>query len=143
MELAELMEAAPEVSEMDTLDAVLKRMTDNKSKAAAVIEGRRIVGIITAQDIARNAADSGRDPRAGLARDAMTVKVETMAASSPVVDAAQAMRARKIQFLALIDDAGDFVGMVSLRRVLFEVMDELGLKVDNLERELMADGPGG
>jgi CBS domain-containing protein len=108
-----------------------------------VIEGRRIVGIITAQDIARNAADSGRDPRAGLARDAMTVKVETMAASSPVVDAAQAMRARKIQFLALIDDAGDFVGMVSLRRVLFEVMDELGLKVDNLERELMADGPGG
>lgn len=138
-----MMEAAPEVSPNDTIESVLKRMTNDKAKAAAVLEGRKIVGIITEPDIARKAAIPELSARARVARDVMTVTVEKMAVVSPVMDAAQAMRARKIPFLALVDDAGDFVGLVSLRRVLFEVMDELGLKVDNLERELMADGPGG
>jgi hypothetical protein len=38
---------------------------------------------------------------------------------------------------------GQLLGMVALRYLLYDLMNELALKVDNLETYLMADGPGG
>lgn len=143
MDLRELSETAPEVAADDTLAAVLGLMSEQKANLAAVLEGRKFLGMIGEPDIARHGAIPELDVSPLRARDVMTATVETMLASTPVIDAARVMRERRLQYLALMDEQGDFVGMVTLRRVLFEVMDELDLKVDNLERELMADGPGG
>jgi CBS domain-containing protein len=142
MELIELVEKVPEVSPDDTLESVRSVMREAKANFTVVVRGRTILGLITEADLAR----PDLAPAAGgahHAHEAMTTLVETMPSSTSVIDAVEAMRTRKFQVLGLIDDAGDFVGLVSLRRAMFEVMDELGMKVDNLERELMADGPGG
>ena len=53
------------------------------------------------------------------------------------------MRSRHIRHLPIVDEHGAMLGIVSLRYVLFEVMDRLAEKADDLERFLMTDGPGG
>jgi CBS domain-containing protein len=143
MDLPQLTETVAEVTPDEPFDSVQRLMSARQAKVAAVIQDRKILGIITESDIARRRATPQADLSSLRARDVMTAPVEQMPASSAVMDAAHAMRPRRLQYLALVDDAGQFVGLVTLRRVLFEVMDELDLKVDNLERELMADGPGG
>jgi CBS domain-containing protein len=143
MDLPQLIETVAEVSPEAPFDSVLRTMLDRKVKLAAVIENRKILGVVAETDIVRRKASPQGELSGLRARDVMTTPVEQMLASSLVLDAAHAMRPRRLQFLALVDERGDFVGLVTLRRVLFEVMDELDLKVDNLERELMADGPGG
>jgi arabinose-5-phosphate isomerase len=143
MELPELIEPVPEVTPDETFVAVLAKMSGRADGVAAVIENRKIVGLIADHEVARHSATAEADMSALLAHDVMTTTVERMPAATPIIDAARAMRAQQIQYLALVDDRGEFVGIVSLRRVLSCVVDELDLKVDNLERELMADGPGG
>jgi predicted transcriptional regulator len=143
MDLPQLIETISQVSPNDTFAAVSGLMFERKTKIAAVIQDRKVLGFVAESEITRRGAVPGLETSALRASDVMITSVEEMLASTPVIDAARAMRSRRIQYLALVDDGGDFVGIVTLRRVLFEVMDELDLKVDNLERELMADGPGG
>jgi hypothetical protein len=43
----------------------------------------------------------------------------------------------------IVDEAGEYLGMVAQRHLLYDLMRELASKVDDLTGYLMADGPGG
>jgi CBS domain-containing protein len=144
MDFCQLIETVSEVSPDDTFPAILGLMSERHAKVAAVIQDGKVLGIITGAGIARHITELlERDTSVLRARDMMTAPVERMPASTPLIDAVHTMRSRRIPYLALIDERGDFVGIVTLPRMLCEAMDELDLKVNDLERELMADGPGG
>jgi len=141
MELPELVAPLPSVPPGEDLPAVSRLMHERQMKAATVIHEGKFLGLITEASLAQvPGSGSAQIP---CAQDVMITDIERVPVSMPVLAAAQLMRTRRLAYLALLDDEDQFVGIVTLRRVLFEVMDELGLKVDNLERELMADGPGG
>ena len=143
MDLSQLTETISEVSPDATFAVVEQLMSDRQARITVVIQDGTALGIIAAPEIARHKAIPEEEASAMRARDGMTALAETMLSSTPVKDAAREMRSRRVLYLALVDDDGAFEGLVTLRRVLFDVVDELDLKVDNLERELMADGPGG
>ncbi len=143
MDLTQLTETISEVSPDDTFTAVEELMSERQAKISVVIQEGKVLGIIVAAEIARYRAMPELDTSVLRASEVMAAPVETTLASTPVIDAAREMRSRRIPYLALVDEGGAFEGLVTLRRVLFEVVDELDLKVDALERELMADGPGG
>ncbi len=143
MNLLDLREPALEIPPTATVQATARAMSDLQAGVAVVLDEGRIVGIVTERDLVRRAVPLGAEGAAVLAGDVMTSPVESVPASFTVLQAAHLMRERKIRHLALVDADGKYLGMVALRRVLFEVLDELDLKVDDLERELMADGPGG
>ena len=142
-DVMEFLDAALEVSPVSTIQDTVREMSERQIGVASVIQSGRIVGIVTERDLVRRAAPLGSQGNAMLVRDAMTHPVETTPASTAAVDAVNLMREKRIRHLAVVDAQGTYVGMVSLRRLAFEVMDELELKVDDLTRELMADGPGG
>jgi CBS domain-containing protein len=143
MDLRELIEPFPEISPDESFAAVLAVMAAQRSAAVAVVVDRKVQGLITDRDVARHSAIPEVDTSEVRARDVMASPVEKLPATTAVIDAARVMRAQRIPYLAVTDAQGDYLGCVTLRAVLSEVMDELDLKVDNLERELMADGPGG
>jgi CBS domain-containing protein len=122
---------------------VVRLMAQVEVGAIAVINGRKIVGIFTERDVMRRVVAEGRDPATVTIREVMTQPVETVVDSTSVSQAAAIMRARHIRHLAIVNRAGDFVGLVAQRHLLYDLMSELELKVDNLEGYLMADGPGG
>jgi CBS domain-containing protein len=124
------------------MDAV-RVMADAQVGAIAVTKGRKIVGIFSERDLMRRVVAEGRNLEATTIQEVMTRPVETVVDSTSVGEAAAIMRARHIRHLAIINGAGDFVGLVAQRHLLYDLMSELELKVDNLEGYLMADGPGG
>jgi CBS domain-containing protein len=142
-DVMEFLDAALEVSPEATVHDTVRDMSERQIGVAAVIQNCRIIGIVTERDLVRRAAPLGPEGNALLVREAMTQPVECVPAPTPAVDAVNRMREKRIRHLGIVDGNGCYLGMVSLRRLAFEVMDELELKVDNLTRELMADGPGG
>jgi CBS domain-containing protein len=143
MGLLRLTHPRPEVApETRVVDAV-RVMADAQVGAVAVTKGRKIVGIFSERDLMRRVVAEGRDLEATTIQEVMTRPVETVVDSTSVGEAAAIMRARHIRHLAIINGAGEFVGLVAQRHLLYDLMGELELKVDNLEGYLMADGPGG
>jgi CBS domain-containing protein len=143
MGLLRLTHVRPEVtSDVSVLETV-KMMTAAEIGAIAVKNGRKIVGIFTERDLMRRVVAPELDPARTLIKDVMTTNVETVQDSTSVAKAAALMRARRIRHLVILDAAGDYVGMLAQRHLLYDLMSELELKVDDLAGYLMADGPGG
>jgi CBS domain-containing protein len=143
MGLLRLTHVRPEVtSDVSVLETV-KMMTAAEIGAIAVKNGRKIVGIFTERDLMRRVVAPELDPARTLIKDVMTTNVETVQDSTSVAKAAAVMRARRIRHLVILDAAGDYVGMLAQRHLLYDLMSELELKVDDLAGYLMADGPGG
>jgi CBS domain-containing protein len=143
MGLLRLTHVRPEVTSDVTVFETVKVMTAAEIGAIAVKSGPKIVGIFTERDLMRRVVAEERDPRRTLIKEVMTTHVETVLDSTSVAKAAALMRARRIRHLVILDAAGDYVGMLAQRHLLYDLMSELELKVDDLAGYLMADGPGG
>ena len=143
MSLLELVEPALELVPNATAAATIRAMLDRKIDVGVVLEQKHPRGVVTEKELVERLAALPEADAAQLHVTDVMRPVETAALSTEIVDAARLMRERHVHHLALTEDDGSFRGMVGLRRILMEVVDEQDLKVDNLERELMADGPGG
>ena len=143
MGLLRLTHVRPEVTSGVTVLETVKMMTEAEIGAIAVKQGRKIVGIFTERDLMRRVVALQRDPARTLIQDVMTTNVETVLDSTSVAKAAALMRSRRIRHLVILDAQGDYVGMLAQRHLLYDLMSELELKVDDLAGYLMADGPGG
>jgi CBS domain-containing protein len=143
MILLELVEPALELVPNATAAATIRAMLDRKIDVGVVLEQKHPRGVVTEKELVERLAALPELEAAQLHVTDVMRPVETAPLSTETVDAARLMRERRAHHLALTEDDGSFRGMVGLRRILMEVMDEQELKLDNLERELMADGPGG
>lgn len=143
MILTELMEPVLELVPHATAAEAVRTMLDRKVDVGVVLEEKRPRGIVTEQELVERLAASSDADGARLRLVDVMNGVETAPVSMTTVDAARLMRDRRLHHLALVEEDGQFRGVVGMRRVLMDVVDEQELKVDNLERELMADGPGG
>jgi CBS domain-containing protein len=132
-------EVTPETSVLDTV----KVMSEGEIGAIAVKNGRKIAGIFTERDLMRRVVAKGRDPGTTLVKEVMTSSLETVLDSTPVAKAAALMRLRRIRHLVIVDASGDYLGIVAQRHLLYDLMNELELKVGDLAAFLMTDGSGG
>jgi CBS domain-containing protein len=143
MGLLRLTHERPEITPNVTVREAIKAMSAADIGAIAVKEGNKIVGIFTERDLMKRVVGCDRDPTTTLVRDVMTSNVITVPESASVATAAELVRSRKVRHLVIVDDTGDYVGMLTQRHLLYEIMGELSLKVDDLTGYLMTDGPGG
>jgi CBS domain-containing protein len=143
MGLMRLAQETPEVSPDVSVKEAVRIMTEAQVGALAVISGRKIVGIFTERDLMKRVVHAERDPATTPIREVMSRPVETVPNSTSVAEAAAIMRERHIRHLAVVDQFGDLLGLVAQRYLLYDLMNDLELKVDSLEGYIMADGPGG
>jgi CBS domain-containing protein len=100
----------------DNLDQIAARLQDKDISALVVLDGYRLVGIITERDLVRAVADR-RDPVDVTASDYMTWEPATVDLDTPLAEVARRMLAHGIRHLPVVV-AGDVVGMVSARDLL-------------------------
>jgi CBS domain-containing protein len=143
MGLMRLAQETPEVSPDVSVKEAVRIMTDAQVGALAVISGRKIVGIFTERDLMKRVVHAERDAATTPIGEVMSRPVETVPNSTSVAEAAAIMRERHIRHLAVVDQFGDLLGLVAQRYLLYDLMNDLELKVDSLEGYIMADGPGG
>jgi CBS domain-containing protein len=143
MGLLGLAKRTPEVDAGTLVAEAVRVMVEAKVGAIAIVDGRKIVGVFTERDLMRRVVHAGRDPAATRLRDVMTTPVQTVVDETSVPQAATLMRTHHIRHLAVVDGNGDYLGMVALRYLLYDIMAELEKKVGDLNSWVMADAPGG
>jgi CBS domain-containing protein len=113
-----------------TVADAIQLMLDNHVGAVAVVDSAGVVaGIFTERDVLKRLALSGKNPAKILLREMMTVPVELATAETTPAEALAVMIERHYRHLPIVDDNGKLIGMLSIRHVLEE-------KVDDLTREL-------
>lgn len=125
MRLAELVAGRPFVCGPDaTLQEVAVGMTDRGHGSAGVVQGRRLLGVVTERDLVRAVADGvdvGDEPvRRWMAPDPDTFDLET-----DVFEAGEWLLEAGYRHLPVVDPTGELLGIVSLRDLLRAILASL------------------
>jgi CBS domain-containing protein len=131
------------VTSEDTVVQAARAMTERRVGAATVLDGTRVAGVVTERDVLEKVVAAGRDPVATRVRDIMSSPAVSIGVNTPVATAAALMRKHHIRHLVVLDENEALVGMLALRYVLYDLMDDMERKVGDLVGYLMIDGPGG
>lgn len=122
----------------DTLRSAAERMWAQQTGSLLVMDGGRLIGIITERDLLRAVArGADLDTRV---RDVMTTELVTTWPDSPLREAAREMAHRWIRHLPVLD-GGKVVGVVSMRDVtgvfaaLSKDPEDIELDLEELVRE--------
>lgn len=133
----QLLEAkAPEVfsigPDAPVLDAV-RLMAEKHIGALLVMEGERLVGILSERDYARKVVLQGRSSRDTPVRDIMTSDVVTVRPNETSDHCMQVVTERRVRHLPVLD--GDrVVGVVSIGDLVKAVIEDQQLELDQLQR---------
>jgi CBS domain-containing protein len=105
----------------ETVQAAIERMVEAGIGSVVVVDGPRLVGILTERDVLRLAAQ-GTDFTALLVADAMTASPLAIEPDVHILDAAQLMGERGIRHLPVVegDNLHGIVGIRDLLRSLVE-----------------------
>lgn len=114
MKISEIMTKAAVVDSADeTLADGAKKMRDNQTGSLLVMDGTRLMGIVTERDVLRAVAE-GKDPTTLPLKDAMTTEVITIGPRTRLKEAAALMAEKWIRHLPVLEDE-TVVGIISQR----------------------------
>ena len=114
------------------LDAI-KQMAQQRIGALLVMEGERLVGILSERDYARKVVLQGRSSKDTPVRDIMTAQVVSVAPDDTCDHCMQLVTNRRIRHLPVLD--GDtVVGVVSIGDLVKAVIEDQQLELEQLQR---------
>ena len=95
------------------LDAALL-MNEHKIGSLLVLEGGRLIGIITERDLLQRVVAQRRDPETTPVREVMSTELVCCQTCTPLDEARGVMKNRRIRHLPVVDDDGRLLGLVSI-----------------------------
>ena len=101
----------------DHLVDAAKTMLERKIGCVVVVEGEKVVGIVTESDLIR-CASSGFDPNRKLVKDVMKSPPVTCTPEAPVEEAYAHMRKNNIRHLPIVGEDGALVGIVTMKDLI-------------------------
>ena len=124
------------------MDAV-RTMYGERIGAVAVVDDDRLIGIFSERDLMNRVVLERRDLDSTRVGDVMTAPVVTIERALTAGDALKLMDENHIRHLPVINSDGKLAGMLSVRSLLHEKVQELTDQLDSLEAYFTADGAGG
>ena len=115
-----------------TVYAALSLMADKNVGALVVVEGSRVVGILSERDYARKVILKGKFSKDTLVREIMTDKVYFLHPEQTIEECMALMTAERVRHLPVLE--GDqLVGIVSIGDVVRVVISEKEFLIKQLE----------
>ena len=124
------------------MDAV-RTMYGERIGAVAVVDDDRLIGIFSERDLMNRVVLERRNLDSTRVGDVMTAPVVTIERAMTADDALKLMDENHIRHLPVINPDGKLAGMLSVRSLLHEKVEELTDQLDSLEAYFTADGAGG
>ncbi|HXJ19230.1 MAG TPA: CBS domain-containing protein [Polyangia bacterium] len=143
MGLLRLTHERPEVTADVSVRETARIMAESHIGAIAVRKGAAIVGVFSERDLTKRVVAEGRDPATTRVGDVVNSEIVKVYDSDSVESAASAMRQYHVRHAVIVDQAGNYLALLSERHLLYDVMNALEAKVGDLTGYIMADGPGG
>lgn len=133
----QLLEAKPPTihairPEAPVLDAI-RLMADAHVGAVLVMDGPRLVGILSERDYARKVVLQGRSSADTPVRDIMTPQVVTTTTGDTSDHCMQVMTERRIRHLPVME-GDDVVGVISIGDLVKAVIEDQRAELDSLQR---------
>jgi len=130
------------LTENDTAMRAIEVMVEHRSGAVLVGDLTDVRGIFSERDVMTRIVLAGNDPNSTLLRDVMTTDITVASEDIDLNDAIYLMSEKRIRHLPVVKANGEMVGMISLRYLLHDRINELVNEIQTLESYLN-DSPGG
>ena len=115
MKVSQLMTKNVSVADLETtLEEIATMMRDEDAGAIPVLDGEKLVGIVTDRDIVLRCIAEGRDPVGTTSEEILSGDLTTIRPNDDIDIASQVMAQRQIRRLPVVDESGRLVGMLSL-----------------------------
>ncbi len=115
MKVSQLMTKNVSAADLETtLEEIATMMRDEDAGAIPVLDGEKLVGILTDRDIVLRCIAEGRDPVGTTSEEILTAELVTIRPNDDVDIAARVMSQRQVRRLPVVDESGNLVGMLSL-----------------------------
>lgn len=131
------------VAEAASVHEAVAAMAAARVGACAVLDGGRLAGIFTERDLMQRVVAKGLSPDQTRVAQVMTKPVMTLSPDSPVEDALRLMSEKQFRHTLLMDVSGKLVGMISLRDLLRNKVEDLDRELDSVVERFTNDSPGG
>jgi CBS domain-containing protein len=116
----------------ESVFAAIKQMAEKEVGALVVLEGDRVVGIISERDYARKVALKGRSSRETAVRDIMTPDVIYVRLDQSIEECMTIVTERRIRHLPVLD-GGRLVGIISIGDLVKVIIAEQQFIIEQLE----------
>ena len=115
MKVSQLMTKNVSVADLETtLEEIATMMRDEDAGAIPVLDGEKLVGIVTDRDIVLRCIAEGRDPVGTTSEEILSGDLTTIRPNDDIDSAAHLMAQRQVRRLPVVDESGQLVGMLSL-----------------------------
>ena len=118
----------------DTVYSGLEKLADKDVGVLVVLQGDRLVGVLSERDCARKLDLRGRTARSTAVRDVMTTEVLYVTPGHTIDQCVASMRQDRVRHLPVLED-GRVVGVVSARDILEDAVTEGAYLIRDLERD--------
>jgi len=90
-----------------------KMMRDEDVGAAPIVEGDKLIGMLTDRDIAIRLVAEGKEPDSTMVRDVMSSRTITIEPDTDLNEALRMMAEHQLRRLPVVDDDGRLLGIVA------------------------------
>ena len=111
----------------------MKRMAEKGIGALLVMEGTRVVGVISERDYARKVILEGRSSRTTQVREIMTSRLVYAEPEQNIEECMVVMTERRVRHLPVID-GGRLIGVISIGDLVKSIITEQRFIIEQLER---------
>ena len=112
-QIRELMTVRPRTVKVgDSIVEAAKLMKGEESAMAPIVDGDRLVGVLTDHDIAVRVVAEGRDPRTTKVEDIASTNLVTIDPQQDLDDALRVMARNHVRRLPVVEEDGKLIGIV-------------------------------
>jgi CBS domain-containing protein len=97
----------------DSIVQAAKLMKGEDSGIAPIVDGDRLVGVITDRDIAVRVVAEGRDPRTTRVEEIASTNLITVDPQQNLVEALRLIRQHNVRRLPVVEEDGKLIGIVA------------------------------
>jgi len=127
---------APEATVFEAIEL----MAQKNVGALPVVDGGRLVGIISERDYTRKVILKGKSSKETPVREIMTEQVLTVDPEVGVSECMQLITDQRVRHLPVLEE-GKMVGVLSIGDLLKWIVSAQGVAIENLERFITGDEP--
>lgn len=106
-----------------TLQEVARLMRDGDMGAMPIVEGGKLIGIVTDRDIVVRAIAEGRDTATAIG-DVMTTEIFAAKEDDFAFEAIRLMGDKQVRRIPVITEAGELAGIIAMADIALEMEDE-------------------
>src|SRR3954471_22772335 len=124
------------VSQKDSIRDAARIMASEDTGVVPVVDGGKIVGLVTDRDIVVRFVAEGKDTANGTVKECMTKSVRTVKEDTPVTEVLSMMSNAQIRRVPVVNNSNELVGIVSIGDISTETNQDgkVGNTIEQISR---------